>query len=941
MATSQLVSQMNEWAKQIASEKYHYVRWKESDGKTHTCPICKGRKYDDYYGWNCIGYAFAIWHHGGGIPCNCNCHVVANAIKILEASTDQAAYDLAVKWVGIKDIEVIRDNKKTIKSKLQGGDICWTLTNGEINHTYYYMGDGKYADSTSGRTDNIKAGQTASTSLLNKTVLAIRYTGNAKGGNMAKTITEVAREVIAGDWGSGDTRVAKLKNAGYNATTVQDEVNRLLSCRELIIQNMYQWAKKIADSHKYKYVAWTESYGHECAVCHPHNGENHGWQCIGFAMAVWHHAGLPIPCACGTIADEEWEAILNAKTDAEALKIAKKCLKLDDIKVIRNKNGIAKSTAQAGDMAALFVNGNEYQHTYVIMPNNKVADSTHAGGYSGDIGFRNFSGRYANNLKVLIRYTGNGFVTPAKKTVDQLANEVLEGKWGSGDSRKQALTECGYDYNAVQNKVNELVTGKPSSSSSTITPTTPTKTIDQLAQEVLDGKWGSGDTRKKKLEAAGYDYQAVQNKVNELLNPKKSVDELAQEVLAGKWGSGDARKKNLEAAGYDYQAVQNKVNELLTPKKTVDELAQEVLTGKWGSGSIREQKIKAAGYDYNAVQNRVNEILAAQEAAKIEQLAQEVLAGKWGSGKTREEKLKKAGYDYNKVQKRVNELVAAQQSSSSSSSSTPTTTGSYTGELPTYRVVKSNSQVIADAIKWAKWIASDNRFHYGYGEHAHHNGCYFCGTQKLKKNRTPAILDPEFTYCCNPFVGAAWAHGGLIPKALSMCQNTSSWDFNKGHGYDASSLFTKLGHPIKSNLKAGDVLCRDTHVALYIGNGKIAEAGSGDDNKRNSDKWNNSIRVKTLTDSNYANFPRVYRYNGSVNADILMRHGEAGDRVAKWQAFLDWYYDGQLGKPYDGLFGDNTLKWTKKFQEEVIGKGEGDGIVGPKTLAAAASVKKN
>ena len=44
---------------------------------------------------------------------------------------------------------------------------------------------------------------------------------------------------------------------------------------------------------------------------------------------------------------------------------------------------------------------------------------------------------------------------------------------------------------------------------------------------------------------------------------KKTVDELAKEVIAGKWGSGADRKKRLTAAGYDYAAVQKKVNELL------------------------------------------------------------------------------------------------------------------------------------------------------------------------------------------------------------------------------------------------------------------------------------------------------------------------------------------------------------------------------------------
>lgn len=44
------------------------------------------------------------------------------------------------------------------------------------------------------------------------------------------------------------------------------------------------------------------------------------------------------------------------------------------------------------------------------------------------------------------------------------------------------------------------------------------KSVIELAKEVIDGKWGNGATRKKKLTEGGYDYAAVQKKVNELLS---------------------------------------------------------------------------------------------------------------------------------------------------------------------------------------------------------------------------------------------------------------------------------------------------------------------------------------------------------------------------------------------------------------------------------------
>lgn len=44
-----------------------------------------------------------------------------------------------------------------------------------------------------------------------------------------------------------------------------------------------------------------------------------------------------------------------------------------------------------------------------------------------------------------------------KKTTDELAREVIQGKWGNGAERKKKLTEAGYDYSAVQRRVNQLL----------------------------------------------------------------------------------------------------------------------------------------------------------------------------------------------------------------------------------------------------------------------------------------------------------------------------------------------------------------------------------------------------------------------------------------------------------------------------------------------------
>ena len=101
-----------------------------------------------------------------------------------------------------------------------------------------------------------------------------------------------------------------------------------------------------------------------------------------------------------------------------------------------------------------------------------------------------------------ICFTDYGKKNPVKKTIDQLADEVLEGKWDNGAERYRLLTAAGYDYNTIQKRVNEKLYRK---------------TTDEIAVEVIAGLWGNGAERKEKLTEAGYDYSEVQKRVNEML----------------------------------------------------------------------------------------------------------------------------------------------------------------------------------------------------------------------------------------------------------------------------------------------------------------------------------------------------------------------------------------------------------------------------------------
>ncbi len=118
-----------------------------------------------------------------------------------------------------------------------------------------------------------------------------------------------------------------------------------------------------------------------------------------------------------------------------------------------------------------------------------------------------------------------------KKSVDELAQEVMDGKYGVGQERKDAL---GDRYDEVQKKINEKLYG-PSQ-----TNTSPETQIP-----------------KNNVDSEGQKSPAVKN--TDDIN-KKSVDELAQEVMDGKYGVGQERKN---ALGDRYDEVQKKVNEKL------------------------------------------------------------------------------------------------------------------------------------------------------------------------------------------------------------------------------------------------------------------------------------------------------------------------------------------------------------------------------------------
>lgn len=155
-----------------------------------------------------------------------------------------------------------------------------------------------------------------------------------------------------------------------------------------------------------------------------------------------------------------------------------------------------------------------------------------------------------------------------EKSIEELASEVLAGKWGNDPERSQRLRAAGFDAAAVQNEVNLILYGAPIENDPPATG--PDRSIEDIVDEVLRGKWGNDPERRERLTAEGYDAGLIQEHVNIRLGQGAPSTEarpgpksVAAAVIRGEWGNGHDRVVRLTGAGYDYQTIQDEVNRQL------------------------------------------------------------------------------------------------------------------------------------------------------------------------------------------------------------------------------------------------------------------------------------------------------------------------------------------------------------------------------------------
>ena len=189
-------------------------------------------------------------------------------------------------------------------------------------------------------------------------------------------------------------------------------------------------------------------------------------------------------------------------------------------------NCIYFSGGDRGASADYFIERNG--DIYKFNKNLKLYYSWHCGDGYGRYGITN-----PNSIGIEVVSGGNEFTAAQKRALRKLVRALMEdfNVPASHVVRHYDASRkiCPAPYAGTKSKdakwkeLHEFITSAPQVATDKPKPQVSTttnkakKTVTQIAKEVINGKWGNGEERKKKLKAAGYDYAAVQKKVNELL----------------------------------------------------------------------------------------------------------------------------------------------------------------------------------------------------------------------------------------------------------------------------------------------------------------------------------------------------------------------------------------------------------------------------------------
>lgn len=152
--------------------------------------------------------------------------------------------------------------------------------------------------------------------------------------------------------------------------------------------------------------------------------------------------------------------------------------------LFKAEQGLCKKTASCVDMLDWF----EKRGQIVKNPQ------------AGDIVFFKFStnNRRTNHVGLVVSVGGN--------TINTIEGNTSVSNQSNGGMVMQ------------RNRYSNIVAyARPKYQTGTLTDIKDHKTNEEIAAEVIAGKWGSGSDRRQRLSAAGYDYRTIQNLVNQIL----------------------------------------------------------------------------------------------------------------------------------------------------------------------------------------------------------------------------------------------------------------------------------------------------------------------------------------------------------------------------------------------------------------------------------------
>ncbi|XJS10981.1 glucosaminidase domain-containing protein [Aerococcaceae bacterium WGS1372] len=275
----------------------------------------------------------------------------------------------------------------------------------------------------------------------------------ASPAEVHKTVDQIAREVIAGQWGNGVHRISKLLAAGYNHFDVQERVNDLLySETDGLTFGENRLSQALLDqivelSHKYSILP-------------------------SFLISVLHLESL-------------WGSSNVARIDNNWAGMTWSGNYVGDPNVVKTK-GSARPAVEGGnyiryasvedflsDWVYLFRPDGSYKISGKTRFHEAMMGQFRIGGARYDYAAVGYS-QYAKSLIArweAIRQANPGclehldteFVKALEskdvvdEKVDSLAKEVILGIWGSYPERKRRLEKAGHKYSQVQSRVNAIL----------------------------------------------------------------------------------------------------------------------------------------------------------------------------------------------------------------------------------------------------------------------------------------------------------------------------------------------------------------------------------------------------------------------------------------------------------------------------------------------------